>query len=173
MCFFSRRVRMDFLDKLVVELLRKVRLPEAWQKDIERLVQNMDVVRKIENRRLEIDEDLRRAGRAFADGAFSDEEYERRRMKLISEKDSLIVPNDAKALEMGMQLENIGDFFEDATNDEKNRILHLLFEAIYYDFDQKRMVRFRPLAEYAPLFRLAAPLSGWFEEDGYTFRTSD
>lgn len=57
---------MDFLDKLVVELLRKVRLPEAWQMDVERLVKNMDVVRKIENRRLEIDEDLRRAGRAFA-----------------------------------------------------------------------------------------------------------
>ena len=76
---------MDFLDKLVVDLLRKIRLPEAWQKDIERLVQNMDVVRKIENRRLEIDDELRRAGRAFADGAFSEEEYERRRMKLISE----------------------------------------------------------------------------------------
>ncbi|HEY6010324.1 MAG TPA: recombinase family protein, partial [Nitrospirota bacterium] len=110
-CVFSHgRVRMDFLDHLVVELLRKVRLPEAWQKDIERLVQNMDVVRKIENRRLEIDEDLRRTGRAYADGAFSEEEYERRRMKLIAEKDSLIVPDDAKALEMGMQLENIGDF---------------------------------------------------------------
>ena len=66
-CIFSHgRVRMDFLDKLVVELLRKVRLPEAWQMDVERLVKNMDVVRKIENRRLEIDEDLRRAGRAFA-----------------------------------------------------------------------------------------------------------
>ena len=133
----------------------------------------MDVVRKIENRRLEIDDELRRAGRAFADGAFSEEEYERRRMKLISEKDSLIVPDDAKALEMGMQLENIGDFFEDATNDEKNRILHLLFEAIYYNFDQKRMVRFRPLAEYAPLFRLAAPPSGWIEAEGYTFCTSE
>jgi hypothetical protein len=41
------------------------------------------------------------------------------------------VPDGARALEIGMQLENIGDFFDDATKEEKNLILHLLFEAIY------------------------------------------
>ena len=51
MHFLSRAGPHGFLDKLVVELLRKVRLPEAWQMDVERLVKNMDVVRKIENRR--------------------------------------------------------------------------------------------------------------------------
>ena len=171
-CSFAQgRVRMDFLDRLVHDLLRKVRLPEDWQKDIERRVQNMDVVRKIETRRLEIDEELRRLGRAFADDAFSEEDYDRRRMKLMAEKDSLVIPDDAKALELGMQLQNIGDYFDDATNDEKNRILHLLFEAIYYDFEQKRMVRFKPPAEYAPIFRLAAPLSGWTEKEGLIFST--
>ena len=164
---------MDFLDDLVQDLLRKVHLPENWQKDIERLVENMDVVRKVETRRLEIDSELRRAGRAFVDGVYSEEEYERRRMKLIAERDCLTIPDGAKALEMGMQLENIGDFFDGATTDEKNKILHLLFEAIYYDFDQKRMVRFKPLSEYAPIFQLAAPFSGWTEKEGFIFSTSD
>lgn len=155
---------MDFLDNLVHDLLRKVRLPEDWQKEVERQVQNMDVVRTIETRRAEIDAELRRLGRAFADGAFSEEDYDRRRMKLMAEKDGLVIPDDAKALELGMQLQNIGDFFDGATNDEKNRILHLLFEAIFYDFEKRQMVRFKPPAEYAPIFRLAAPLSGWTEK---------
>lgn len=72
-----------------------------------------------------------------------------------------------------MQLENIGDYFDDATNDEKNRIPHLLFEAIYYDFEKKRMIIFKPPAEYAPIFRVAAPLSGWTEKEGLVFSTSD
>lgn len=165
------RVRMDTMDQLVVDLLRKIRLPEAWQKDIERLIQNMDVVRKIENRRLEIEDELRRAGRAFADGAFNEDDYDRRRKKLIAEKDSLVVPDGAKAIEMGMQLETIGDFMDDATDDEKYKILHILFDAVYYDFGQKRLVGFRPHSDFVPIFRLAAPLSGWSEADGHVFRT--
>ena len=162
---------MDFLEQQVIEMLRGVRLPEAWQKEIERLVENMDIVRKIENRRLEIDEELRRAGRAFADGAFSEEDYERRRKKLIAEKDSLIVPDGARAIEMGMQLENIGDFFDEATDDEKNKILHLLFEAVYFDFDQRRVVRFKPHKDFVSIFRLAASLTGWTEKEGIVFST--
>jgi DNA invertase Pin-like site-specific DNA recombinase len=165
------RVRMDVMDQMVFDLLRNVQLPEAWQKDIERMIRDMDVVRKIENRRLEIEDELRRAGRAFADGAFNEDDYDRRRKKLISEKDSLVVPDGAKAIEMGMQLETIGDFINEATDDEKYKILRILFDAVYYDFGQKRLVGFKPHAEFVPIFRLAAPLSGWSEKEGFIFRT--
>jgi hypothetical protein len=164
---------MDVMDQLVIELLRKIQLPEAWQKDIERLIQNMDVVRKIENRRVEIEEKLRRAGRAFADGAFSEDEYDRRRKKLIAERDSLVVPDGAKAIEMGMQLETIGDFMDDATDDEKYKILHILLDAVYYDFGKRRLVGFRPHSDFVPIFRLAAPMSGWKEKDGFVFSVID
>jgi hypothetical protein len=164
---------MDIMDRLVIDLLRKIRLPETWQRDIERLIQNMDIVRKIENRRLEIEDELRRAGRAFADGAFNEEEYDRRRKKLIAEKDSLVVPDGAKAIEMGMQLETIGDFMIDATAEEKYKILHILFDSVYYDFRQKCLVRFKPHADFVPIFRLAAPMSGWIEKDGFVFSVAD
>jgi hypothetical protein len=167
------RVNMDIMDRLVIDLLRKIRLPETWQRDIERLIQNMDIVRKIENRRLEIEDELRRAGRAFADGAFNEEEYDRRRKKLIAEKDSLVVPDGAKAIEMGMQLETIGDFMVDATAEEKYKILHILFDSVYYDFRQKRLVRFKPHADFVPIFRLAAPISGWKEKDGFVFSVTN
>jgi site-specific DNA recombinase len=164
------RVCMNTMDQLVLNLLRNIHLPESWQKDIEQLLQKMDVVRTIETRRLEIEDELRRVGRAFADGAFSEDDYDRRRKKLISEKDSLVIPDGARAIEMGMQLETIGDFINDATDDEKYKILHILFDAVYYDFGQKHMVGFKPHADFVPIFRLAAPLSGWSETEGFVFR---
>lgn len=166
------RVSMKKMDRLVLDLLRNIHLPETWQKEIELLLQKMDVVREIETRRLEIEEELRRTGRAFADGAFSEEDYDRRRKKLIAEKDSLVIPDGAKAIEMGMQLETIGDFIDDATDDEKYKILHILFDAVYFDFGQKRLVGFKPHADFVPIFRLAAPLSGWSETEGSVFRTA-
>ena len=166
------RIRMDVMDELVVDLLKGIRLPEAWQKDIERLLQDMDVVRQIENRRLEIEDELRRTGRAFADGAFDEDDYDRRRKKLFAERDSLVVPDGAKAIEMGMQLETIGDFMDDATDEEKYKIMHILFNAVYYDFGQKRLVGFKPQSDFVPIFRLAAPFSGWTETKGFVFRTT-
>jgi len=158
------------VDRLAFDLLRSVKLPEEWHKEIERMIQSMDVVRKIENRRIEIDEELRRAGRAFADGAFNEEDYDRRRKKLFAEKDSLILPDGAKTIEIGMQLENIGDFLEEATNDEKYKIFHILFDTISYDFSKKKMVKFKPHTEFVHIFRLAAPMSDWTETDGYIFQ---
>ncbi len=72
---------------------------------------------------------------------------------------------------MGMQLETIGDFMDDATDDEKYKILHILLDAVYYDFSQKRLVGIKPHSDFVPIFRLAAPLSGWSEKEGFVFRT--
>jgi hypothetical protein len=69
---------------------------------------------------------------------------------------------------MGMQLETNGDFINEAADDEKYKILHILFDAVYYDFGQKRLVGFKPHTEFVPIFRLAAPLSGWSEKEGFT-----
>lgn len=169
-CSASRgRTRMDYLDNHALDLLRNLRLPKDWQQDIERLLEDLDVVRKIENRRIEIDEELRRVGRAFADGVFDEEGYERRRKKLLAEKDSLIIPDGAKSIEMGMQLENIGDFLDEATTEEKYKILHLLFDALYYDFSRKKIVRIKPQSVFVHIFRLAASELGWTETDGFIF----
>jgi len=113
----------------------------------------MDVVRQIETRCLEIEDELRRTGRAFADGAFDEDDYDRRRKKLIAERDSLVVPDGAKAIEMGMQLETISDFMDDATDEEKYKIMHILFNAVYYDFGQN----------YSMLYIMTLDKNDWWD----------
>jgi len=167
--YASKVVRMNEAEEQVFAFLSQIRLPKDWQAEIERLVQNMDIVRQIENRRIQIDEELRRLGRTFADGVFAESEYEQRRIKLIAEKDSLVVPDGARVIEVGLRLESLDFFLQEATNDEKYQILHLLFDYIYFDFEQRKIIRFKPKAEFAHIFRLAAPLMGWHESDENIF----
>jgi DNA invertase Pin-like site-specific DNA recombinase len=159
--YASKVVRMNEVEDQVFAFLTHIRLPKDWQAEIERLVQNMDTVRQIENRRAQIDEELRRVGRAYADGVYTEDEYDQRRIKLIAEKDSLVVPDGARVIEIGLRLESLDFFLQEATDDEKYQILHLLFDYLYFDFEKSKIVRFKPKAEFAHIFRLAAPLMGW------------
>lgn len=168
--FSSKVVRTNVADNQVFDFLSQIRLPENWQKDINHLLEDMDTVRQIENRRVQIGDELRRLGRAFTDGVFNEIEYENRRAKLIAEKDSLVVPDGARIIEIGLQLESVKEILDQATNDEKYQILHLLFDCVYYDFSLKKIVRFKPKTEFVHLFRLAAPLVGWTEVESNIFR---
>ena len=167
--FSSKVVRMKVAEDQVFDFLSRLQLPEDWQNEIRRLAEDMDIVRKIESRKEKIDDDLRRIGRAYADGVFTESEYENRRTKLLNEKSSLVVPDGAKVIEIGLRLESLQEFLEYATDDEKYQILHILFDFFNYDFIQAKIVSFKPKAEFAVIFRLAAPLTGWHEVEGSVF----
>jgi len=129
----------------------------------------MVIVREIESRKVIIDDDLRRIGRAYVDRVFTEIEYENRRTKLLNEKASLVIPDGAKVIEIGLRLEGLQEFLEYATDDEKYQILHILFDFVNYDFKQAKIVRFKPKAEFAEISRLAAPLTGWHKVEGSVF----
>jgi hypothetical protein len=77
-----------------------------------------------------------------------------------------IVPNDSKTIEICMQLEEIGDFLEAATNDEKYKIFHILFDPISF-LKKIRSVRIKSHTDFIHIFRLAASLTSWIEADGF------
>jgi len=112
---------------------------------------------------------LRRLGRAYVDRVFTESEYENRRTKLLNEKASLVVPDGAKIIEIGLRLESLQEFLEYATEDKKYQILHILFDFVNYDFKLAKIVCFKPKAEFAGIFRLAAPLTGWNDLKGSVF----
>jgi hypothetical protein len=66
-----------------------------------------------------------------------------------------------------MSIESFGSYFEKATANELAEICRTVLDAVYTDFINSRITRFKPAAEFMELFRIAAPLSGWKErEDG-------
>lgn len=159
----GKSIRMDLANEQVLTLLRSIRLPEDWQQEIQRMVTDSDVTHKIEARRTQIDNEIRRLGRAYADGSFSDAEYEKRRDRLAAERETLIVPDNAVVLDYGLQLESMAEFLKDATIDEKAQISHFLLEAVYFDFDKNEIVRFRPSNEFTFIFRMASEEMKWEE----------
>jgi len=167
--FSSKVVRMKIAEGQVFDFLSNLRLPNYWQNQIRQQAEDMDIVRKIESRKAKIDDDLHRLGRAYIDRVLTESEYENRRTKLLNEKASLVVPDGAKIIEIGLRLESLQEFLEYATEDEKYQILHILFDFINYDFKLARIVSFKPKAEFAGIFRLATPLTGWNEIEGCVF----
>jgi len=167
--FSSKVVRMKVAEDQVFDFLSNLRLPEDWQNQIRQKAEDMDIVREIESRKAKIDDDLRRIGRAYVDRVFTESEYENRRTKLLNEKASLVIPDGAKVIEIGLRLESLQEFLEYATDDEKYQILHILFDFVNYDFKQAKIVCFKPKAEFAEIFRLAVPLTGWHEVEGSIF----
>lgn len=167
--FSSKVVRMKVAEDQVFAFLSDLRLPEDWQDKIRQRVEDMDIVRQIETRKARIEDDLRRLGRAYVDRVYTESEYETRRTKLLNEKASLVIPDGARIIEIGLRLESLQEFLEYATEDEKYQILHILFDFVNYDFKLTKIVSFKPKAEFAEIFRLAAPLTGWHEVEGGVF----
>lgn len=53
------------------------------------MAQDLDYIQQMQNRKVAIDEQLRRLSRAMVDGGISEDEYERKRTTLLTEKRSI------------------------------------------------------------------------------------
>jgi DNA invertase Pin-like site-specific DNA recombinase len=159
-------IRMDRADAQVKAFLGRIRLPADWQRKIEKIAEDMDQIKNLEKKRVKVQRDLQRLGKAYADGTVEEDEYERRRHHLQSELGSITVPNTAQVTSVGLQLEMMDDLLPAATEAELAEIGHLLLEAVYVDMPKENIVRFKPKGEFFTLFQMAAAETGWQEKDG-------
>jgi DNA invertase Pin-like site-specific DNA recombinase len=169
----GKSIRMDIADAQVLEALKALRLPADWQEELRRQLEDKDEIRMIETRREQINDQLRRLGRAFADGFYDDQEYEHRSLALKTELEGLVIPDSARVFDSGLQLDNLGDYLEDATEDEQSEIAHLIMTAVYADLDRNLVIRLRPSPEFTFMFRVAAEEMGWQEKEIGVFNLSD
>ena len=62
-----------------------------------------------------------------------------------------------------MVLDRMDIYLSKATPSELNDLCRAILDAVYTDFVDHRIVRFKPSPEFIELFRVAAPQSGWQE----------
>ena len=89
--------------------------------------------------------------------------------RLFEELNQLVIPNNTVAVERGLILESLGSYLEKATGNELSEICRTVLDAVYTDFVDSRITRFRPAIDFMELFRVAAPLSSWKEMEDGTF----
>ncbi len=95
-------------------------------------------------------EKRRRLGRAYADGAFTDEEYQRRLAEINHHLDQACTVTPP-AVEAAVELfTNIPMLWAEATPDERRQLVNPLVELVYVDLETKRVAAFKP----APAFRV-------------------
>ncbi len=165
--FSARSVQIRVMDRKVIEMLSTLRLPVDWQDEVSRRAQDRDVALIAVKKRSKIEESLRRLDDVYVNGRYTRAEYMVEREKLLNELEVLVMPDNTMAIERGLVLESFGSYFEKATANELSEICRTVLDAVYTDFMNSRITRFKPAAEFMELFRIAAPLSGWKErEDG-------
>ena len=99
----------------------------------------------------------RRTTRAYRlHGALSDAEYDTEIARIDAELASLIMPEVDEMTRAGQMLENIGELLLNASVQEQNDLIVLMFDAVYLDFEAKTVHSILPKPAFAGLFRSMA-----------------
>ena len=165
----AKSVSMERMDQNIIQALSTLRLPKDWQDEVVRQAQDQDVALIAIKKKGKIEDSIRRLDDVYVNGRYTSAEYNEQRDKLFEELNQLVIPNNTVAFERGLILESLGSYLEKATGNELSEICRTVLDAVYTDFVDSRITRFRPAIEFMELFRVAAPLSGWKEMEDGTF----
>ena len=151
----------DMADEQVGRLVTALVLPEAWMDRILARIQIEDEAQRVEEERVRVQERLRRLGRAYVDGLYSDQDYQRQKRELEERLMGLVVPEMEAAQQAGRLLEDLPQLWAQATLTEQRRLLLTMLEAVYVDAtDEHRVVAIRPKSAFRPLLEIAATRAG-------------
>jgi hypothetical protein len=118
-------------------------------------------VNRIKELRQQTSERLRRLGRAYVDGLYSDVDYHRLKRTLEMDLESLVIPPADAAAEAGRLIENLPELWAAASPEERRKLLLTMLDAVYEDMKESRaIVAIKPKAPFHPIFQVAATREG-------------
>ena len=148
-------------DEQVGRMVGAIELGPHWLEDVLARISLKDEVDRINQRRREVQDRLRRLGRAYVDGLFPDEEYHRQRRLLEMELESLVVPEVNAAEEAGKLLMQLPSLWEAANLEERRKLLLTMLDAVYVDTKESRsIVAVQPKPPFRPVFQVATTREG-------------
>gem|GEM_PF-6314246 len=101
----------------------------------------------------------RRLSRAYADGAYSEDEYNRRLTEIdfqMRQANGAAKPEFEEALAL---FADIPSFWSEATADEKGKLLQSVIETVFIDLREKRVLAVRPTPALKALYGKAIGLT--------------
>jgi hypothetical protein len=143
----GRSIMAKRVDDQVKEILTSVELLPEWRKEMARLA----VVNKEGPDPKELQEKRRGVSRAYAEGAFSDAEFQAK-LDEIDAQLRLTNPIELPTLEEAAQLfESIPQLWEEATPEERRKLLSPLVERAYLDMECSMIGAIRPVLAFRQL----------------------
>jgi hypothetical protein len=149
------------IDDQIGKLIEAIELRPHWLQQVLAILSLKDEVERVKKTRQDVQEKLRRMAKAYIDGLFPDEEYNRQRRLLELELGSLVVPGVNAAEEAGNLIQNLPKLWVEANLEERRKLLLTMLEAVYVDAKQyKIIVAIKPKPPFIPIFRVAVSKKG-------------
>ena len=156
-CSASRQqVREDVLEPQLAAYLAALEMPADWQKGVKQLLESEAQTDGLLKRRDDLRGQLRRLNYQFEHGLIEEADipaYEKRAQRLIREINSIVISDTKQTISMCEQALAFASNWAKADPAHRHAILKEMFDAVYVDTDQKRIVGVKPYAELVPLFR--------------------
>ncbi len=162
----GRTVRMDIIDAQVADLVGRLRLPDDWRSRLKEISGHDEERERVEGQRKYLEGKRRRLRELYLDGDVGRAEYDLRKAEIEEDLAALRVPDAPDVEAAGEALESLGDAWEGASLETRRDMLRVIFEAVWVDVAEKRLVCVRPYPPFVPLFRM----DGMEERDGRFYR---
>ena len=148
-------------DDQMGRIVEAILLPEAWMDRVLSQVHLADEVTRVQEERKKVQQRLKRLGRAYVDGLYSDEDYRKEKRLLEDQLGALVVPGVDAAKEAGRLLEDLPRLWEEANLAERRSLLLTMLDAVYVDtVEEKSVVVIRPKPAFVSLLEVATTREG-------------
>jgi len=152
----SRSLPCHVPDDQIGQIIGALVLPEAWMDRVLAKIHLADEVNRIGQERLQAEQRLKRLGKAYVDGLYSDDDYRREKRSMEELLSGLVIPDVDSAKKAGELMENLPGLWEEANLSERRKLLLTMLEAVYVDtVDEKAIVAIRPKPAFQALLEIA------------------
>ena len=142
-------MRCEVVDEQVGRLIESLILPEHWLDAVLERISLRDEVARVQAEREQVQEKLRRLGKAFVDGMVDEPDYERHKAQLEFDLTALVVPEADAVAEAGRLVQRLPELWAAADLAERRRLLLTVLDAVYVDAREARaVVSVRPKATF-------------------------
>ena len=143
----GRSIMAKAVDEQIEAILTSVELRPRWRDEMARLA----TTSASEPETKALKDKRRRLSRAYAEGAFNDNEYEEK----LAEIDARLRLNENVELptleEAASLFGDIPQLWEEATSEERRRLISPIVERVYVDMDSRRIGAIVPAAGFRQL----------------------
>lgn len=148
-------------DDQVRRLIGAIDLGTEWLEEVLSIISMKNEVERVKKEREAVQGKLRRMAKAYIDGVFPEEEYNRQKRLLGMELESLVVPRASAAEEAGKLIMNLRQLWASANMGEQRKLLLTMLDAVYVDAKKtKSIVAIKPKPPFRPIFQVAATREG-------------
>ena len=150
----------DLADDQIGKLVEAIELGPTWKEEVLSIVSTRDEAESIRENRQKVQERLRRLGKAYVDGVYDDDEYNRQKRACELELESLVLPEADAAAEAGKLISQLPKLWSGANLDERRKLLLTMLDAVYVDSKENMIVAIKPKAPFKPVFEVATTREG-------------